>query len=588
MAKNYKRHSQGKGFRRADFGDMGLRAYREQQQTIINSLKLQNKEFESTRKEFIDADILKSIKEENNRKELKKLEDDVFDVKFENTQIRNDREIDALEHQAREKEREAQFWTDFSTTYAKQYADAAKNIWGAVELQRYQHIANQLDSDPDFIDKLKDTEIAWIMQGSDIEKWSTLNRKEKSKLIKDRLELLEELNKDQAHESDVQNRIYGVRRRVVVDKLIEQYDGIKEATFRQIKEKGGNIDKNNVRDILEIRAIEVLEAEGIPINSGEGRRFMRFMRGKGLDEYKFRTNMDQVQSDANNITITIDELQALKRDGKKYEWELSFNKLMRQVNVQKLYDKDSGLFGVPEKNQRQVFLAAVEHLADRGIITTYNDVEDWLNIAHPGQKTIGEVLGGQIETYKKEGVIKDPRTKWLDRHAETGLRTDIELILSERNSAQNSQRNKLNAQADRNGIQFIQNGIRNGTIDTTDKDQMEELKREYNSFSKYGTGKTIEYLNQLEVFNGIGRTEERGRILNKQIIENLAKEGNLKEFTEYINLLPKEQREEYREILSDLEKLEQVGWDRKGIKKWITSEYCSKTRIYSKNKSWII
>ena len=572
MAKNYKIHSHGKGFRRSDFGDMGLRAYREQQQTIINSLKLQNKEFESTRKEFIDADILKSIKEENNRKELKKLEDNVFDVKFENTQIRADREIDALEHQARDKEREANFWTNFSTTYAKQYADAAKDIWGAVELQRYQSISNQLESDPDYLDKLKDTEIAWIMQGSDIEKWSTLNRKEKSKLIKDRVALLEELNKDQAHESDIQNRIYGVQRRVVVDKLIEQYDVIKEATFRQIIEKGGNIDKNNVRDILEIRAIEVLQAEGIPINSGEGRRFMQFMRGKGLDEHVFRTKTDQVQNDANTITATIDDLKALKRSGDKEQWEITFNRLMREIDVQMLYDKESGEFGVPVKNKRQVYLAAIEHLADRGIITNMGDVRSWLDIAHPEQKTIGEVLGGQIETFKNKGEYKDPRTTWFERHTNTGLETDIELILSERNSAQNSQRNKLNAQTDKNGVDFIKNGIRNGTIDTTNIDQMKTLKIEYGSGDKYGTGKTIDYLNQLEVFTGIGRTDERGRILNKQIIENLAKEGNLKQFREYINLLPKEQREEFLEMLSGLEKLEQVGWDRAGIKSWLYGE----------------
>ena len=580
MAKNYKRHSQGKGFRRSDFGDMGLRAFREQQETIINSLKLQNKEFESTRKEFIDADILKSIKEENNRKELKKLEDNVFDVKFENTQIRADQEIDVLEHQAREKEREAKFWTDFSTTYAKQYADAAKNIWGAVELQRYQHISNQLESDPDYLDKLKDTEIAWIMQGSDIEKWSTLNRKEKSKLIKDRLELLEELNKDQAHESDIQKRIYGVRRRVVVDKLIEQYEGVKEATFRQIKEKGGNIDKNNVRDILEIRAIEALEAEGIPINSGEGRRFMQFMRGKGLDEHVFRTKTDRVQNDANTITGTIDELLALKREGgDKVKWELTFNRFLREIDVQMLYDKESGKFGVPVKNQRQVLLAAAELLADRGVITNTHEMEDFvLDIAHPGQKTIGEILNGQIETYKKTGEYKDPRTTWGEKHLDTGLRHDLQLILSERNSAQNSQRNKLNAQVDIDGVDFIKDGIRNGTIDTTDKDQMEKLKREYNSFSKYGTGKTIDYLNQLEVFNGVGRTEERGRILNTQIIENLAKEGQLKQFREYIDLLPNKTEEqkkiknEFVVMLNSLEKLEQVGWDREGIRKWVTSE----------------
>ena len=138
MAKNYKRHSQGIGFRRSDFGDLGLRAYKEQQDRIINSLKLQNQQFESTRKEFIDSDILKSAKELENSKEIKKFQDKVWDVKFENKKKRADQEIRNLELQAKEKEQQSKFWLDFSTTYSQQYAEAATKIHGAIDLKRAQ------------------------------------------------------------------------------------------------------------------------------------------------------------------------------------------------------------------------------------------------------------------------------------------------------------------------------------------------------------------------------------------------------------------------------------------------------------------
>ena len=50
---NYKRHAQGQRFRKKEFGDMGLRAYKEQQQTIINALKLQAQQQKTARDEYL-------------------------------------------------------------------------------------------------------------------------------------------------------------------------------------------------------------------------------------------------------------------------------------------------------------------------------------------------------------------------------------------------------------------------------------------------------------------------------------------------------------------------------------------------------
>ena len=102
MAKNYKRYAQGQRFQSKNFGDMGLRAYREQQQTIINAMKLQAQQHKQVRDQYLKSDIDKSRKERENRAELKKLEDAVYENKYLNTQIRADREIDALKEKAKE------------------------------------------------------------------------------------------------------------------------------------------------------------------------------------------------------------------------------------------------------------------------------------------------------------------------------------------------------------------------------------------------------------------------------------------------------------------------------------------------------
>ena len=72
---NYKRHAQGQRFRKKEFGDMGLRAYKEQQQTIINALKLQAQQHKTARDEYLSGEIDVARKERENRNELKELED---------------------------------------------------------------------------------------------------------------------------------------------------------------------------------------------------------------------------------------------------------------------------------------------------------------------------------------------------------------------------------------------------------------------------------------------------------------------------------------------------------------------------------
>ena len=244
MATNYKRHSQGKGFRKSDFGDMGLRAYKEQQQTIINAAKLNNKEFESTRKEFIDADILKSRKENENRKELQKLEDDVFDVKFKNTKIRADREIEVLEQQEKDALNESKFWLNFSSTYAGQYAKAAKDIHGAIDLKRAQNSINeyyqggkyhQNIENSNTLDRINSADMQTAMQG----------------FSADPKKSPEELNELGAHFEAIKQRKWSTRNEGITAKFKEQWKQIQQHAIKTVGERFA-VTTENVQDILNI------------------------------------------------------------------------------------------------------------------------------------------------------------------------------------------------------------------------------------------------------------------------------------------------------------------------------------------------
>ena len=217
MAKNYKVRAKARPFKGADSrNDMGLRAYKEQQQTIINAQKLNNKEFEAARKEFIDSDILKSRKEEINRTELKKLEDNVYDVKFQNTKIRAEREIEVLEQKEKEALDASKFWLNFSSTYAKQYTQAAQDIHGAIDLKRAQNNVNEYYQGGKYHQNIENSNILDLMNSADMQKAMEEWKADPSKSR-------EELNQIGAHFEDIKQRIWSTRREGITALLKEDW-----------------------------------------------------------------------------------------------------------------------------------------------------------------------------------------------------------------------------------------------------------------------------------------------------------------------------------------------------------------------------
>jgi len=126
MAKNYKRHSTGGRFKRADIGDAGIRSLKEQQRDIIDSIKVRAAQDKEISNQQISGFDRASSKELENRQVLKNLEDQIFQNKAKNIKVRAGNEIDRLEGQAKELGKKSEFWKDFSTTYSRQLLQAAK------------------------------------------------------------------------------------------------------------------------------------------------------------------------------------------------------------------------------------------------------------------------------------------------------------------------------------------------------------------------------------------------------------------------------------------------------------------------------
>ena len=238
---------------------------------------------------------------------------------------------------------------------------------------------------------------------------------------------------------------------------------------------------------------------------------------------------------------------------------------MKQLGTQKVYDKKSGKFGIIPMNPKQRFLAAMEVLADHGVITNTWEAEKFGDIAHPDQKHIGDLVGGNIEAAKK-GTLKDNRRTWWQRHPT--LRDEVGLILAERNAASDSKAKLKKAQADTDGVAFVENGLKDGSIDVTNKPQINQLIEEYSIDDKRGTGKTLEKLNQIAVFSKIG-VGKNGAILNSDAITALSADGKTEEFRSLISMFPKKTRSRYDQLLDDLEFADRVGLNQKGIKEYV-------------------
>ena len=128
MAQKYRRHATGGSFKRQDFGDLGLRSFREQQNEITEALKLQ----QARAKEYGD-DYITDLKgvgrtEEENKRILNELETKAYETRRRALNVRAEREVSFIRSQAEEAGKKSDYWKDFSTTKAGEFAKLAQGL----------------------------------------------------------------------------------------------------------------------------------------------------------------------------------------------------------------------------------------------------------------------------------------------------------------------------------------------------------------------------------------------------------------------------------------------------------------------------
>ncbi len=139
---NFRSSARRGRFSRRDQGDFGIKAFSEQQENIIKFLDRERRQAKQQGDSFAAA--LKGVAntESENNRIINKLDGDIYKTQYNAIQVKGQREVEALEQEAKELESSSKFWADFSGTGARNLASAAGAITESAEFIRGTNLYN--------------------------------------------------------------------------------------------------------------------------------------------------------------------------------------------------------------------------------------------------------------------------------------------------------------------------------------------------------------------------------------------------------------------------------------------------------------
>ena len=551
---NYKRHAQGQRFRKKEFGDMGLRAYKEQQQNIINGLKLQAKQQEEARDEYLSGRIDVARKEREHEAELKSLEDAVWDNKELSREIRNKKELELLEFEAQEKEKEAKFWKDFSTTYAGQYTKAAADLYGAIDQKMAQGNIKEDMASGAYDQNIENSTILNKASEADMATYA-------DKLYSDKTKSGHYKRTQHAELLDIKNRNSFAYNDIMGDKLIEDYDRIELHTMQALNERGIEVTKDNVLDIMEGRALEIISNAGMNPNSRGGKKFLShiYKKAKGLEDKKWKLHWGQ--EDHKNEGIIGDKLNTYsKAPDTVFEYRAAVNDMVKLY--QKRYVVGNGVGTLEEMDVKEAYIKVGEYLIDNGIVSNDKQLDRLLNIPFPGQSI----------TFNPDGT--EEKGRWWDRHSE--LEKVFETKLVEKTNAKTLNEQKASKADDSVALKEVHSKVKSGEIDLNNREQLLKLENTYSSNEK-----TVDYIRKAKVFNPTNNGTD-GYLVTQNLNQNY-RNNDYFAWKDTMQYLGTKERKAFEKLDKQLDDMNVNGGSHKELKKIFESHVKSDLKLNALN-----
>ena len=556
MAKNYTSHAKTRRFERPNFGDMGLRAYKEQQKTIIDGMKLQAAQAKNVRDEYLSGEIDKARKERENRQELKEFEDAVWDNRMLSKEIRADREIEALKQQAKDEEERSKFWLDFSTTYSQQYAKAATDIHDAIDLKSAQKDFSSKRSDGTYNNAITTSSVL-----NNISSAGIIN--ENDKIYTDKNNSGHYKRTQHAHSLDIEKRRSHNTNNILSAQLIEDSEKITTHLFRTLRDQKIEITKDNVRGIIEGRALEIMGNLGMNPNSKGGRKFLDHMWDKAGDFELEKNEQNWAAEDNENLYGEKGLIQGLKANkSNPVDWEIYFNHTVKHHQSRYVTGED-GKASLQELDVKQAYSATQQLLIEEGVIT--QEEKHLLNIAHPGQKMTPEMV---------VDPTKDTRKSMWKRHPDLEDEADKAFLKKEKKRIEDTE---LNAKViDDKALTQLKVDVEAGKYDLNNLDDIAKLQ-EANAKNE----KTLKFINEAAVFNPTNN-ETDGYL----VTEKLNKQYKDNDYNAYVNsmqYLGEEDKKRFNKLTRQLDELNRSGGSNAEIREEIEKHIKADLKLIALN-----
>ena len=554
MAKNYQRHSKGGRFKRADIGDAGISSLRQQQQTIIDAIKLQQAQDKDISRDQLAGFRDVAANQLSNRQTLADLESSIYSVKRENIQKRQKTEVERLEDQAKEYEKQSQFWKDFSTTYSKQYGEAAKEVWDFKDrmwANKYaQFVIDQVPNQINFkADGLKDdieTVIEESLRKTTADKLSQAKDEDEKKAIRDEQKtILRLMHSSNKYLDDIKVRAF-----------TDDINQIEENLKRTIREsKDLKWEPSTIVGHYQQAALNLIIKSGIKPNSSAARQLHALFTRKGTAAaHKLDLKQDAIK-DKEVIDTNAYAIRGLPVEKQPQALKELF------LNVKNATRQDSnGKFTIGMDNNKEAYWATAQILAEY-----YTDEKAFVKamqsmLVDSGKKGVGDVAWNV--RFEKQSAQEQLRLEeiWLD--------------VNKDKIAEDTNRQKLKDKAGEAKFKTIIGAEDFDLTRKADKEVLENLKKEYPH------PETIKLVDAALAFNFEGKNET---YVTEQLLTKWSK-GESAEFLEVYNLSNSKFKERYKELAADMNALLEVDPTGKGITGWAQSQILNKSKVLSFNQ----
>tara|TARA_R100001594_G_scaffold96954_4_gene131172 strand:+ start:314 stop:2680 length:2367 start_codon:yes stop_codon:yes gene_type:complete len=541
MAKNYQRHSKGGRFKRADIGDGGIRPYREQQRNIIDAIKLQQAQDKDISRDQLSGMRETAQAEANNRQILADLESSIYSVKRENIQKRQKTEVERLEDQAKEYEKQSQFWKDFSTTYSKQYGQAASEVW-------------------DFKDRM------WANKSQEffIDQYPNLLNFEADNLREGAHKTLEESLKETLRENNdeesktvlrLMSRTNKHLDKIKVKAFTDDINSIEQNLKKTVIEDEGGLkwNSNTILGHYQQAAKNLIIRSGIRQNSAEARELYALFTRKGTALANQQNLKDDSILDKENIDNALLAVKAANNASRPQ----ALKELYGYVKTATRQDKD-GKFSIGIVNPKEAYWATGQLLADR------YDNEDMF-VEHMQSMPVSNQKGEEVPwsvRFEKQAAFEEERLReiWLDAN-----KGDIQ--------------DKKNRKAleDEAGTEEVGAVLGREDFDITTKEGIKELNAL--EFKHAGNPDTLKLIQTAKSFNFEGKNKF---YLTEQLVKSW-KDGAPEEFLEVYNLSNAEFKAKFKPLFADIQALTSASPGGEGITSYAEGYILRESKMMSFN-----